>query len=549
MAEEVYCVRHEPCPKCGSRDNLARYSDGHGWCFGCSYYEKGDGEVPAQAARTNKRRPGMIDGEFRALPKRGITEETCRFWNYRVGTHNGKTVQIATYCDHDGNPVAQKLRYADKSFQFLGDPKAATPLYGQHLWRDGGKKLVITEGEIDALTVSQLQGNKWPVVSVKDGAAGAHKSIAKALEWLLRFDQVVFMFDADGPGQKAAKQCAALLPPGKAFIATIPGFKDANEALQAGQGPKVIDAMWGAKEFRPDGIIDAGDVIEEALTPAKMGLPWPWESLTKATYGRRRGEMYGFGAGTGMGKSTLFKQVMAHILEHDKLPVGVIALEEKPSHTLKCVAGIIDGVRYHVPGTEYQPEQLRASLESLCGRVSLYDSFGKADWETVKSKIRYMATAQGIKDIFLDHLTAIAATMGDDERKALDVMMAELSALTLELGISLYFISHLATPEGKPHEEGGRVLEKHFRGSRAIAMWSHFLFGLEGNKQEPGSPRVLRCLKDRYTGDAAGVRIGLLYDRDTGRMIEVDLPPEDANDKSGRRHGFRDETSDRNTDF
>jgi hypothetical protein len=28
-------VRHEPCPKCGSRDNLARYDDGSGWCFGC----------------------------------------------------------------------------------------------------------------------------------------------------------------------------------------------------------------------------------------------------------------------------------------------------------------------------------------------------------------------------------------------------------------------------------------------------------------------------------------------------------------------------------
>jgi len=32
-------VRHEPCPNCGSRDNLARYSDGHAWCFGCKYLE------------------------------------------------------------------------------------------------------------------------------------------------------------------------------------------------------------------------------------------------------------------------------------------------------------------------------------------------------------------------------------------------------------------------------------------------------------------------------------------------------------------------------
>lgn len=34
-------VRHESCPSCGSRDNLARYSDGSAFCFGCRYVERG----------------------------------------------------------------------------------------------------------------------------------------------------------------------------------------------------------------------------------------------------------------------------------------------------------------------------------------------------------------------------------------------------------------------------------------------------------------------------------------------------------------------------
>jgi len=38
-------VAHEACPSCGSKDNLARYSDGHAYCFGCQYREKGEGEV------------------------------------------------------------------------------------------------------------------------------------------------------------------------------------------------------------------------------------------------------------------------------------------------------------------------------------------------------------------------------------------------------------------------------------------------------------------------------------------------------------------------
>jgi hypothetical protein len=41
---ESAIIRHEPCPHCGSRDNLGRYDDGHGYCFGCGAYEAGEGE-------------------------------------------------------------------------------------------------------------------------------------------------------------------------------------------------------------------------------------------------------------------------------------------------------------------------------------------------------------------------------------------------------------------------------------------------------------------------------------------------------------------------
>jgi Zn ribbon nucleic-acid-binding protein len=43
MSPEVTFVKHEPCPKCGSRDNLGVWSDGHKWCFGCGHYVVGSG--------------------------------------------------------------------------------------------------------------------------------------------------------------------------------------------------------------------------------------------------------------------------------------------------------------------------------------------------------------------------------------------------------------------------------------------------------------------------------------------------------------------------
>lgn len=142
-----------------------------------------------------------------------------------------------------------------------------------------------------------------------------------------------------------------------------------------------------------------------------------------------------------------------------------------------------------------------------------------------------------MKDIFLDHLTALAAAIDEqDERKAIDKIMAELSALTQELDCTIYYISHLTTPDGKPHEEGGRVFEKHFRGSRSIAYWSHFMFAMERNKQSD-DPTTFRVLKDRYTGDSAGLTFGLRYDTKTGLLEECALPTKDD-------HGFKPEVDD-----
>ena len=522
-------VGHESCPECGSADNLARYDDGSAYCFGCQYTERADStptKRQQEPAMDSKSLPLLKGGEHQRLKKRRLSEETCKKFDYRVAQMGGRTVQVANY--RDGNKVvSQKIRDSKKNFTILGKTKAISKLlFGQHLWRDDGKRLVITEGEIDAMSVSQAQGNKWPVVSVPNGAQGARKSVAANVEWIEHFETVVFCFDQDEPGQDAAKECAAILSPGKAAIARLP-LKDANDMLVAGKGKDLIDALWAAKTWRPDGVVDVSAVAKMAAAPMQQGSAWPWKTLTDATYGRRRKELYGFGGGTGCGKSTLFKQIALHIMEKDNLPVGMIMLEEPPSHTLKTLAGMSMGVRVHVPGAKYSQDDLTNAIHNLDNKAFFYDHYGSQGWAAIKEKIRYMVVALGCKDIFLDHLTALAASIDTDERKAIDKIMAEMSALVQELNCTLYYISHLTTPDGTPHEEGGRVLEKQFRGSRSIAYWSHFLFAIERDKQSD-DPTVFRVLKDRYTGDSTGVKFGLRYSRGTGLLDECDLPSEDG---------------------
>lgn len=517
-------MRHIPCENCGSSDANSLFSDNHQFCFSCQAYVPGDGEEPT--TKSKKRMEGLITGDFRPLLKRKISEETARKFGYQVGDYKGKTVQLAPYFDASGVMIAQKVRFPDKEFTVVGDSKTISGiLFGQNLWGSGGRKIVITEGEIDAMSVSQAQGNKWPVVSLPNGAQGAKKSLQKAIEYLESFDEVVLMFDQDEPGRKAAEECAELFSPGKCKIASLP-MKDANELLVAGKEQDIITAIWQAKSYRPDGLVNAADLREEIVKPTVMGLPWFLPELTRLTYGRRYGEVYGIGAGTGIGKSDLLTQQIAFDIETLGQRVGTIFLEQKPVETAKRVAGKLAGKRFHVPDTGWTQDELTTFVDRLGDNLVMYDSFGETEWDAVKAKVRFMAISEGIKLIYVDHLTAMADTA--DEKGSLEQIMKEMSGIANELGIIITFVSHLTTPEGKPHEEGGRVSIRHFKGSRAIGFWAYFLIGLERDQQadDPVARQTttLRVLKDRYTGQATGEVIYLGYDRETGLLSVTEAP-------------------------
>lgn len=473
---------------------------------------------------------GLIPrGEPRALQKRGLTQDTCRRWDYTVSKLGDDHVQIAHYRDAHGNIVAQKVRFPNKDFKFLGSPKDAV-LFGQHLCRDGGKRIIITEGEIDAMTVAQVLNHKWQVVSIPNGAQGARKALAKQIEFLNKFEQVVLCFDNDDPGREAEADCATLFPPGKLFVVRLTG-KDPSEMLQAGRTQELVQSLWDAQAYRPDGIVTIADLRERVLSAPTWGDPWFLDEITQATYGRRLGECVALGAGTGVGKSDFLAEQIAYDLFVLKKPVAAFMLEQQPDETVKRIAGKVASKRFHIPEAGWTQEELVETIDRMIadGRLYLYDHFGSADWSVIRERIRFLTHSEGVQHHYLDHLTALATGGDEEERVLLEKIMAQIGGLVKELNIWMAFVSHLATPEkGLPHEEGGRVMIRHFKGSRAIGFWSHEMFGLERNTQaEDEEERALttfRILKGRLSGDGTGRTFGIRYDRETGRMASVPVP-------------------------
>src|SRR3546814_9415041 len=129
--------------------------------------------------------------------------------------------------------------------------------------------------------------------------------------------------------------------------------------------------------------------------------------------------------------------------------VASLFFEEQPKHTLKTMAGMVIRKRVHVPGTVYDKVALREAMESFRG-LFFPIQLRSRSWEEVQSTIRYLVHAEGIRDFFIDPMTALVAT-ADDERRALDAIMCELAGLAEELDITIHLVDRKSTRLNSSH--------------------------------------------------------------------------------------------------
>lgn len=523
-------VDKKQCPRCAERgadnsgDNLAVYADGHTHCYACGYHESGMGN--GGVAKEPDEPPAFIplDHTAQRLEARRISRDTCERFGYGVGRDdNGNAVQICDVRDERGNLVAQKIRGRDKQFRSVGSLKDK-PLIGMHLW-SGGKRLVITEGEIDMLSYGEITKCKWPVVSLPNGAQSARSCIAKNLDYCKQFDEVVILFDMDEPGQAAATECAdLLLSVTDVKLAKLPK-KDANECLVEGLYQEVQSAVWNAHAHMPDGLLTVEEIIERMKQPKEKGLPWFMDGLNASSNGRVWGQVISLGAGTGVGKTDLLLQQMDFDVRHLHQKVAGFFLENDPEEVVEIMCGKADGRLYHEENHPHYDmvEEKLAAARKYSGRLYLYDNFGMCDWDSIKAKILFLIT-QGYRVHYIDHLTALATGGDKNEKEELERIMAEVAEIAKRHDILIHLVSHLTTPDGASHEEGGRVTIKQYKGSRAIGFWSHQMIGLERNQQADGDERFVttaRQLKRRGFGKGVGKTTRFRYDPDTGLLKEL----------------------------
>jgi twinkle protein len=538
MESEGVLLYKTSCDSCGSSDANAVYSSETSFCFSCQKWAKlneGDTKMEETKKEYNS---NLYEIRYTRLDKRNIKESTCRKYGY--GVYDGK--QVANYYDKDNHVVGQKVRTKDKEFSWRGVSKK-TQLYGQNLFTPSPNiRIILTEGELDALSIADTQDCKYPVVSVPNGASNAVKDVRNNFEYLNGFKEIVICFDMDEVGQKAALEVAQLFPPKKAKIAKLPvGFKDANEMLVANRVPELTKALWDAKEYRPDGILNGDDIVNRLIhKPEVTSYPLPpiLPIMQEMTRGFRTGVLEVFCSGTGMGKTSFIKELQHHILNTTNLVQGLIHLEEIVETTAESFVSMELGTRVHLDD-ELSREAIVTcareifSREDINGnkRINLLDSFGSVSEDDLYSKIRYMAKGLGCTVIWVDHLSILVSDLGDglDERKTIDRLMTKLKVLTIELKIYIGLISHLNNNTG----DGGQTFEtgkvptlNNLRSSGAIKQLSDSVIAISRNQQAEcpieRNTSLITVLKNRYAG-TTGPADKIYFDSVTGRLTTPPL--------------------------
>ncbi len=535
-------IKKEQCPECArlggdkANDNLAIYQDGSSYCFACN---------------ETRDKGWALLGTHKALNKRLITQETCEFADYQVGKYTGYihglnnvetlSVHIANYYGAKHKLLRQKLRTANKAMVMLGPKGVDVPLYGQWLWEPNDKLFVtIVEGEIDMLTVLQVQGTQYPVVSLSKGAGGAVADIKRAAKWLMGWKYVILAFDNDEAGNEAALKVleADILDPTMVRIAKWP-LKD-----------EITRVLFNAKSEKPDPLVTISDIREKILTQPKFGTSYPYKSMTQITYGFQPKQVHIIVAATGIGKTEFVKELMFHFLS-ENMEVGLFSFEQTPDDTMRRLIGAKLGLKLHLPGAVWNEAEIIKEMEKFDKKIYLCDRTGSIKLDELFLYIKYLAKACNKKIFFIDNLKGLG--LGYDAELS-SLFMRKLQTIVRELNISVFILSHVSksqmakqvyvtTSPKNPNykdmsaEETQGMIEKDgmnwetgrmpttetVEGHSVICDLADYVWGLARNKNseayEESHTTKVKLLKARLDGEYTGKSFKLYYNKE-GRLVE-----------------------------
>lgn len=465
----------------------------------------------------------------RGFKERNIYKQVAEHYGVKVSYDFDGNIDAHYYPHYDSDLstiVGYKVRKLPKTFSSIG--KVTESLFGLNLY-SSGKRIVITEGELDAMAVQTAWYKKYktfyPVISLR--SASSVKDLISHREHIRKFDEVILWLDNDEAGKIATKEAARIIGYDKIKIVKC-NEKDASD-VWIKEPDKLLVYIYNAQTYTPAGILNKDELWNQLEKYNEIeSVPYPdfMEGLNEKLKGMRFGEITLWTSGTGSGKSTLLREIAVHLLNITEDKIGIISLEESPAETARKMAGM--AINKNPANEEIPIDQLQHGFNLIFGddRVMVLDHQGSISDGSIMDFLEYMCLS-GVKYLFVDHITILASegAEGLSGNEAIDKIMNDLLRLVKKHNVWIGLISHLRKTDnkGRSFEEGKLPSMDDIRGSGSIKQISMDIIAFARNvgsdSVEERNTIKTKVLKCRYTG-LTGPSGNLHYDFQTGRLAK-----------------------------
>lgn len=384
-----------------------------------------------QAIREAKEWLGLKDDDFGvkrhksksySKPEKGgvrLAETNCKVFDYLTGerrldpivlantkiaeTDDGEAIVFpfletdpetgVTICVHRKYLKVDRVDGKKESWSTKGTKRC---LFGKTLIGDNVSELVITEGEIDALSM-----HSWsiPAVSIPNGVSD-FEWVDIDWEWLSRFEKIYICMDMDDPGKQAAPDISKRLGLHRCYMVSLP-YKDVNECLIKGMTREEIEkCLQAGKQIELDEIKRADDFCAEVLEYyntdfRKQGWDTPW--YPQLPWRVRKSEMTVLTGFSGAGKTIGLNQLMLHLVNQG-VRVMDASLEIKPGMTLYNMT------RCALAKRESNKEEVQACISWLNDSMFFLDCIGMVNVTRLLHAMEYARKRHGVDVFVIDSL-------------------------------------------------------------------------------------------------------------------------------------------------
>ena len=339
------------------------------------------------------------------------------------------------------------------------------------------RSVVIVEGEIDAMTLSQYE-IPHVVLSVPYGGGTADKQkwILSEFENLAIYEKIYLCMDNDKSGQEATMEIMDRLGRHRCNLVRLP-YKDANECLQNNVSAAEINTCF-VDAVSPDPVnfkyfsnfsLDSESqfIPPDGIVPGYK-LPWP-TAANKVLF--RQHELSIWTGSNGHGKSQLLGQVMLGFMKQGA-KVCIASMEMLPGYVLHNL--VIQTAAMEMPTREYRAEIYKWYDD----KGWMFNVTGTAKVDEMLETFEYAARKYGVDVFLIDSF--LKCGIAEDDYKAQKHFVEQLCDFTQNNHCHIHLIVHPRKSADESHIPG----KLDMRGTGAVSDLASNCFCVWRNKHK-----------------------------------------------------------------